>query len=950
MYAAIEGAGGISGGGAAASLYFVSLVLVGDFVVLNVFLAIAVDSLDVVNDAIEDQKALREERLLVEKAQDKAMAVTEVVFFDASNEGAHPEKTIPDHDRNAHESKDRSNIEEFDERAMPPYNSLFVFQPTNRFRRICNSIRSNTYFERSILLCILVSSICLAIEDPVNSDSNRNMILNNLDYVFLGIFGTEMIIKLIAMGVILHPGSYMRDNWNVLDFIAVAGSALAVIFTAIGMSSGVGILRVIRVLRPLRSVKRIPGLQMVVRCLIVSFTNILPIFALTIMAVFLFAVMGVSIFKGSFKRCAGEQFTFLSLENCVGNYSMYDDFTGHNLSYQHNIENVFMNFDNTAHSMNTLFAAATTEGWVLTLFNTVDSLGEGRSMVENHRPMIATFLVIFMILVSLFMMNLFIGFVIVTYQDAQEDEFKYCILDKGDRECVEYVLRSKPVKTWKPGESAAAIQSWAYELSVSYYFDATITGLIVLNLVVLMMKMEAMSDSYTMTLQSLNYFFTGVFVIEAAIKMVGLSIRGYFSNRWNGFDFAIVLGSAIDVIGEAVGAGELLSFLRIFRALRIIKLINSYSQTQKLLDTFFRSFVELPYVMMLVGMLFFVYAVVGMQLFGRNARQAFVKNDSDTTTLLYGDNSAIDDHANFTNLWSALALLFRASTGEDWQRITNSLWLDAANGECQENPSDGLSSTCGSAFGIFYMISFVVIGSFVVLNLFVAVIVDNFEFLTTDEAELGAHSMDAFPKLWGDFDPEGVGFIPLPRLEKLLMRIDPPFGLKGCPEFIVYDKLKQVRCKIQYNKHYIRADGGDGNSAFVVSFKAIFMGLVRLQKGGVNDEKGAGWKDMADDELREVIRQYVSHDNVALLDALPNDTAQLESSVEHPTIKTVSQYYLIVRLQKLWRHKAEKNRKYRTQDNSTRQPSMMIRYSANLPDANVRRANSADFATTFLDE
>jgi len=942
MYSAIDGSGGISGGGAVASLYFISLVLIGDFVVLNVFLAIAVDSLDVVNDAIEEQKALREEQ------KEMAAASTEVVFFDAANDDGPsaddggPSTANPEDHLNGVGGNDSADVEH----AIPPYTSCFVFKPTNGFRGICNSIQSNNNFERFILFCILISSICLAAEDPVNTESNKNTILGYMDYIFLVIFAVEMVLKWIALGVILHPGSYMRDNWNILDFTAVAASALAVIFTAVGISSGVGALRVVRVLRPLRSVKRIPGLQTVVRCLIVSFSNMTPIFALTIMAIFLFAVMGVSLFKGSFDRCAGEQFAYLALEDCVGNYSMFDPYAGHNLTFVHQIESVYMNFDNTAHSMNTLFAAATTEGWVLTLFNMVDSTGQGRSMVENHRPVMTVFLVLFMILVSLFMMNLFIGFVIVTYQDAQEDEYKECILDKGDRECVAYVLRSKPAKIWKPGETAAGIRKWCYNTSTNYTFDAAITGMIFLNLITLMMRSANMSDGYAGALQICNYIFTGTFVVEALIKILGLSPRGYFANRWNVFDFVIVLGSVIDVIGEAAGAGEAISVLRIFRALRIIKLINSYSQTQKLLDTFFRSFVELPYVMMLVGMLFFVYAVVGMQLFGRNAQEAIVTDNSSRTTLLYGEDSAIDDHANFTNLYSALALLFRASTGEDWQRIMDSLWLDPEKGECQETPPDGLSSTCGSAFAAFYMITFVVVGSFVVLNLFVAVIVDNFEFLTTDEAELGAHSMEAFPRLWAEFDPDGIGVIPLPRLQKLLMRVDPPFGLKTCPEFIVYDKLKQVRCNVQYRADFIAADGGDGNSAFVVGYKSIFFGLVRLQKGGVNDEKGGGWKDMIDEELRDVIRKYVNDDEAALLDALPEPpTAE---AIEHPTIKTVSQYYQIIRLQRIWRHKAAmaRKRKLNKEGGSTH---AMIRFSANSPMDGPRRVSSADFATSFFD-
>ena len=95
------------------------------------------------------------------------------------------------------------------------------------------------------------------------------------------------------------------------------------------------------------------------------------------------------------------------------------------------VVNQYMNFDNVGNAMQTLFAASTTEGWINTLYNTIDATRDGDAMDIQHNPAAAIFLVIYMVIVAFFLLNLFIGFVIVTYQDASDDDFEGCVLDKG---------------------------------------------------------------------------------------------------------------------------------------------------------------------------------------------------------------------------------------------------------------------------------------------------------------------------------------------------------------------------------------------------------------------------------------------------------------------------------------------------------------------------------------
>lgn len=71
------------------------------------------------------------------------------------------------------------------------------------------------------MVIIGMSSGALAAEDPVEEKSERNEMLNKLDYAFTAVFTMETILKVIDLGIVLHPGSYLREFWNVMDAVVV---------------------------------------------------------------------------------------------------------------------------------------------------------------------------------------------------------------------------------------------------------------------------------------------------------------------------------------------------------------------------------------------------------------------------------------------------------------------------------------------------------------------------------------------------------------------------------------------------------------------------------------------------------------------------------------------------------------------------------------------------------
>ena len=109
--------------------------------------------------------------------------------------------------------------------------------------------------------------------------------------------------------------------------------------------------------------------------------------------------------------------------------------------------------------------------------------------------------------------------------------------------------------------------------------------------------------------------------------------------------------------------------------------------------------------------------------------------------------------------------------------------------KCDEKSEDAGETGCGTDFAYPYFISFFVVCSFLILNLFVAVIMDNFDYLTRDWSILGPHHLDEFVRLWSEYDPDAKGRIKHVDVVTLLRKISPPLGFgKLCPH--------RVACKV----------------------------------------------------------------------------------------------------------------------------------------------------------
>uniref|UniRef100_A0A8B9VXX9 Voltage-dependent N-type calcium channel subunit alpha n=1 Tax=Anas zonorhyncha TaxID=75864 RepID=A0A8B9VXX9_9AVES len=717
------------------------------------------------------------------------------------------------------EKKDVDDLTKNGPKPILPYSSMFILSPTNPIRRLFHYIVNLRYFEMVILIVIALSSIALAAEDPVQAESPRNDALKYLDYIFTGVFTFEMVIKMIDLGLLLHPGSYFRDLWNILDFIVVSGALVAFAFSG---TKGKDIntiksLRVLRVLRPLKTIKRLPKLKAVFDCVVNSLKNVLNILIVYMLFMFIFAVIAVQLFKGRFFYCTDES---KELEkDCRGQYLDYEK--NEVEAQPREWKKYEFHYDNVLWALLTLFTVSTGEGWPTVLKHSVDATYEEQGPSPGYRMEMSIFYVVYFVVFPFFFVNIFVALIIITFQEQGDKVMSECSLEKNERACIDFAISAKPLTRYMP-QNKQSFQYKMWKFVVSPPFEYFIMVMIALNTIVLMMKFYDAPEAYEEMLKCLNIVFTSMFSMECVLKIIAFGVLNYFRDAWNVFDFVTVLGSITDILVTEIADNFInLSFLRLFRAARLIKLLRQGYTIRILLWTFVQSFKALPYVCLLIAMLFFIYAIIGMQVFGN---------------IALDDETSINRHNNFRTFLQALMLLFRSATGEAWHEIMLSC---LSNRAC--DPLSGLTKNeCGSDFAYFYFVSFIFLCSFLMLNLFVAVIMDNFEYLTRDSSILGPHHLDEFVRVWAEYDPAACGRISYTDMYEMLRHMSPPLGLgKKCPARVAYKRLVRMNMPISPED-------------LTVHFTSTLMALIRtaleikLATGGVKQHQ-------CDAELRKEI-------------------------------------------------------------------------------------------------
>ncbi|TWW69636.1 Voltage-dependent T-type calcium channel subunit alpha-1H, partial [Takifugu flavidus] len=593
--------------------------------------------------------------------------------------------------------------------------TLYLFSPESQCRAWCQSVISHKLFDHVVLVFIFLNCITIALERPdIQPHSTERVFLSVSNYVFTVIFMAEMAVKVVALGFCFGTQTYLQSSWNVLDgllvFVSLVDILVSLAYTGGNRILGIlRVLRLLRTLRPLRVISRAPGLKLVVETLITSLRPIGNIVLICCAFFIVFGILGVQLFKGKFYHCEG-----LDTKNITNKSDCFQ------ANYRW-IRRKY-NFDNLIQALMTLFVLSCKDGWVNIMYDGLDAVGVDQQPVRNHNPWMLLYFISFLLIVSFFVLNMFVGVVVENFhkcrQDQEEEEAR--LREEKRLKMIEKKRRSKEnggaeAKQRPYYADYSPLRLSIHTLCTSHYLDLFITIIICINVFTMSIEHYNQPQYLEEVLKYCNYVFTFIFVIEALLKLVAFGIQRFFKDRWNQLDIGIVALSIMGITLEELKLSAalpinptIIRIMRVLRIARVLKLLKMAKGMRALLDTVMQALPQVGNLGLLFMLLFFIYAALGVELFGK---------------LECNDNNpceGLSRHATFENFGMAFLTLFRVSTGDNW----NGIMKDTLR-ECR--PEDRHCLTYLPWVSPIYFVTFVLMAQFVLVNVVVAVLMKHLE-------------------------------------------------------------------------------------------------------------------------------------------------------------------------------------------------------------------------------
>lgn len=739
-----------------AVLYFVFVVVVTNFFLLNIFVAVILENFEL----SEEEKLIKQQSRFTESQGTKALSkdfalqladqlqdgpsarkIAKVVEKGLAVDLDADDATAPDGEEDSDETAEDSS----------PDKTMLCCSMQSEIRMKCINLTDSTAFDVFIMATIILCAFTIALEGPpdatyLKGEDNLIMLLEVCNYIIYVIFLFEMIVKMVAHGFTGYRLSYWNNGWNRLDFVIIVTSTLEIVFTIAGNDGHFfRIFRVLRVLRPLRMIQFNEGMRVVFDALLDCMPTVFAVVMLSFLFYITFAILGVSIFGGGFYRCdcggewgkpvlncTDDDFEVLDRTDCIAQGGLW--------------ENPPYNFDNVIDAMRTLFICSTTEGWIDIMHSGMDvtgildttdpELGFFTAPVQDASYGYACYFVAFILVGTFFITNIFIGVLVNFFGEANGS----LLLTSSQQQWMQTQDLCRSVKSKVIDPPEGGLRGFIYPIAMSPIFSNFMNFLILINVGVLMSESVPISYETETFFKNANVALLCCFTMEMLVKLVALGPLDYWNDNWNKLDSTTVITSWIGEYLEGIGGVQA---LRAIRVLRLVMLLKQAKTLRSLIATLVKSMIPASNIFCLLALVYFCFAVVGMFLYGNCRKGDFI--------------TELD---NFDDIFHAMRLLFQISTGQDFMNVMHELELRGAQ----------------AVFPFF--LSFVITSIWVFFNFFVAVVLENFErnFAAT-QMELSIWHVAEFKRLWHELtDPPEHATIPALNLAKLVPRLPAPLS------------------------------------------------------------------------------------------------------------------------------------------------------------------------------
>uniref|UniRef100_A0A8C5UM25 Sodium channel protein n=1 Tax=Malurus cyaneus samueli TaxID=2593467 RepID=A0A8C5UM25_9PASS len=412
---------------------------------------------------------------------------------------------------------------------------------------------------------------------------------------------------------------------------------------------------------------------------------------------------------------------------------------------------------------------ATFKGWMDIMYAAIDSRDVLQQPKYEDNLYMYLYFVIFIIFGSFFTLNLFIGVIIDNFNQQKKKISQDIFMTEEQKKYYNAMKKLGSKKPQKPiPRPGNKFQGMVFDFVTQQVFDISIMILICLNMVTMMVETDDQSEEMENILYWINLVFIVLFTGECVLKLISLR-HYYFTIGWNIFDFVVVILSIVgmflaEMIEKYFVSPTLFRVIRLARIGRILRLIKGAKGIRTLLFALMMSLPALFNIGLLLFLVMFIYAIFGMSNF------AYVKREA-----------GIDDMFNFETFGNSMICLFQITTSAGWDGLLAPI-LNSGEPDCDPNkahPGSSVKGDCGNpSVGIFFFVSYIIISFLVVVNMYIAVILENFGVATEESAEpLSEDDFEMFYEVWEKFDPDATQFMEFEKLSDFAAALEPPLHL-----------------------------------------------------------------------------------------------------------------------------------------------------------------------------
>lgn len=696
----------------------------------------------------------------------------------------------------------------------PTYNnSLFMFTPKNKIRRLCqrlvgpgrgterfdgvepNKIAWYT-FSAFIYITIVVMVVLACVTTPLyqreyfqhHPFSVKNWFVWT-DMAFAAVFTGEAMIKVIADGFLWTPNAYFRSSWGIIDAVVLITLWINVItlFTNDGaVSRAVGAFKALRALRLLNVSDS--ARETFHSLIIIGWWKILSAAFVSISLLIPFAIYGVTLFNGQLVQC-NDSDGIRILQNCFAEFNSTPFNSDWPMLAPRVAANPYFSFDDFGSSLFILFQIVSQEGWVDVSFAAQAITGKGLQPEFQASQGNAVFFVVFNLLATVFVLTLFISVFMRNYTEQTGVAF----LTAEQRSWLELrkLLRQISPSKSSYDESKKKWKKWCHKRAIEkrgkWYIGITV--ILVFHLILLLLEFYQEPEWWTRTRDIIFLVFTLIYMANILIRVIGLGWSRFRRSSWDLYSLVAVTGAfATSVLFlTRTHYDTYIQLHKFFLVAIVLLLIPRNDALDQLFKTAAASLTTIGNLLATWLVFFLVFAIGLTQTF---------------SLTRFGESE--DNNVNLRTVPNALILLFRMSTGEGWNQIMED-FATVKPPFCVES-SEFYDSDCGStAWARVLFIAWNILSMYIFVNLFVSLIYESFSYVYQRSSGLAVVDRDEirrFKEAWRSVDPAGTGFISKEAFPRLLGE------LSGVFEMRIYDAedsvsqiLEDVRSDVRTSRH-----------------------------------------------------------------------------------------------------------------------------------------------------